>query len=405
MDPQVPTQRALAIAGERIAGGVGVHETALASPDVVDLGGRVVVPGFVDAHVHFPSWALARREVSLDGCSSLAEALERGRAATPADGGLIRGYGWRSGDWPRGERADRRRSRHGDRRDAGGARLEGPPLPLAQQRVARAGPRRPRGRRRGRRARPPRRAGGRAARAGRVALPRAPPRSRRRRVPRRDAGGASPRGQQGRDGAPRQGRGARRPRALAAARALGIAEPAGLAVAAGGARRRAAGASDRGRLRRPAASARVPQGVHGRGARLAHRGDARRLGREDHEQRGARRYDPQRGGRGRLPGRGARDRRPGEPRRARRLRAHARDVGAARPAPARRARPAALHRRPAPVRLARGGLLGAVLARSVRPRPRRQALGREDRRRLRLPLAARIRRAARERLRRADRGA
>ena len=29
----------------RIAGGVGVHETALASPEVVDLGGRVVVPG------------------------------------------------------------------------------------------------------------------------------------------------------------------------------------------------------------------------------------------------------------------------------------------------------------------------------------------------------------------------
>jgi len=51
MAPQVPTQRALAIAGERIAGGVGVHETALASPEVVDLGGRVVVPGLNDARV------------------------------------------------------------------------------------------------------------------------------------------------------------------------------------------------------------------------------------------------------------------------------------------------------------------------------------------------------------------
>ena len=35
MDAQVPRQRALAIAGERIAGGVGVHETALASPEVI----------------------------------------------------------------------------------------------------------------------------------------------------------------------------------------------------------------------------------------------------------------------------------------------------------------------------------------------------------------------------------
>ena len=60
LDPQVPTQRALAIAGERIAGGVGVHETALASPETVDLGGRVVVPGFSDSHVHFPTWALAQ---------------------------------------------------------------------------------------------------------------------------------------------------------------------------------------------------------------------------------------------------------------------------------------------------------------------------------------------------------
>src|SRR5690242_8477918 len=99
MDAQVPTQRALAIAGDRIAGGVGVHETALASPEVVDLGGRVVVPGLNDAHVHFPTWALARTQVGLDGCRSLDEALARVREAQPG-GGVIRGHGWRSGDWP-----------------------------------------------------------------------------------------------------------------------------------------------------------------------------------------------------------------------------------------------------------------------------------------------------------------
>jgi predicted amidohydrolase YtcJ len=102
MDPQIPTQRALAVAGERIAGGVGVHETALASPDVVDLGGRTVLPGFTDAHVHFPTWALSRTEVALDGCASLEEALERIRAAGRPPGGVIRGYGWRSGDWEGG---------------------------------------------------------------------------------------------------------------------------------------------------------------------------------------------------------------------------------------------------------------------------------------------------------------
>jgi predicted amidohydrolase YtcJ len=99
LDQQIPTQRALAVAGEWIAGGVGVHETALASPEVVDLGGRTVVPGLTDSHVHFPTWALAQHEVKLDGCRSLEEALDRLRAAEPAAGRWLRGYGWRSGDW------------------------------------------------------------------------------------------------------------------------------------------------------------------------------------------------------------------------------------------------------------------------------------------------------------------
>jgi predicted amidohydrolase YtcJ len=99
MDAQIPKQRALAVAGERIAGGVGVHETALASPDVVDLGGRVVVPGLNDAHVHFPTWAIAQDALSLEGCTSLAEAVARVRDADRGAGRVIRGYGWRSGGW------------------------------------------------------------------------------------------------------------------------------------------------------------------------------------------------------------------------------------------------------------------------------------------------------------------
>jgi predicted amidohydrolase YtcJ len=99
LDPQVPTQRALAIAGHLIAGGVGVHETALASPEVVDLGGRVVLPGFSDSHVHFPTWALAQNEIDLDGCANLDEALARLRSVTVPPGRWLRGYGWRSGDW------------------------------------------------------------------------------------------------------------------------------------------------------------------------------------------------------------------------------------------------------------------------------------------------------------------
>jgi predicted amidohydrolase YtcJ len=98
MDASVPVQRALAIAGERVAGGIGTHETALASPDVIDLGGRCIVPGFTDSHVHFPSWALARRQVRLEGTASLEEALDRVRTAE-APGGVLRGFGWRDAEW------------------------------------------------------------------------------------------------------------------------------------------------------------------------------------------------------------------------------------------------------------------------------------------------------------------
>jgi predicted amidohydrolase YtcJ len=101
LDPALPLARALAIAGDRIAGGVGTHETALASPDVVDLGGRCVVPGFSDAHVHFPSWAVAQRQVRLEGAASLQEALTLVRKAADElpPGRWLRGQGWRSTDW------------------------------------------------------------------------------------------------------------------------------------------------------------------------------------------------------------------------------------------------------------------------------------------------------------------
>jgi predicted amidohydrolase YtcJ len=101
MEPALPVARALAIAGDRIAGGVGTHETALASPEHVDLGGRCILPGFNDSHVHFPTWSLAQRQVRLEGTTSLDEALARIAAAARdvQPGRWLRGMGWRSGDW------------------------------------------------------------------------------------------------------------------------------------------------------------------------------------------------------------------------------------------------------------------------------------------------------------------
>src|SRR5918992_1016979 len=101
LDPTLPVARALAVAGERIVGGVGTHERELAGPERVDLGGRCVLPGFTDSHVHFMQWAIAQRQVRLEGTANLDEAVARvaDAAASAAGGGWIRGTGWRSGDW------------------------------------------------------------------------------------------------------------------------------------------------------------------------------------------------------------------------------------------------------------------------------------------------------------------
>jgi predicted amidohydrolase YtcJ len=98
MDATLPMARALAIAGAHVAGGVGTHETALPSPEIVNLGGRCVLPGFTDSHVHFPTWSLSQHDVNLEGVTGLDEALERVHSH-PRRGTWIRGTGWRSAEW------------------------------------------------------------------------------------------------------------------------------------------------------------------------------------------------------------------------------------------------------------------------------------------------------------------
>jgi predicted amidohydrolase YtcJ len=97
--------RTVVLAGTR--GRVAVTGAVIAPPDaageVVDVGDAEILPGLVDAHVHFPSWALGLRELRLFGTRSLSEALERIEAAEKGDGWL-RGRGWREEDWPEDER-------------------------------------------------------------------------------------------------------------------------------------------------------------------------------------------------------------------------------------------------------------------------------------------------------------
>ncbi len=105
LDPSLPTAGALAIAGPLVAGGVGTHEWALPTPERVDLAGRCVLPAFTDAHVHFPTWALARTDVHLEEATSLEAALALVAGHPRAGGTWIRGTGWRDASWPEGPSA------------------------------------------------------------------------------------------------------------------------------------------------------------------------------------------------------------------------------------------------------------------------------------------------------------
>src|SRR3954452_16663654 len=101
LDPERPLAAALVLEGARIAAVLDDPADAPAGARRIDLAGACVLPGLVDAHVHFPSWALARRELRLFGCRSLDEALDRVREAAGRvpGGGWLRGRGWRDELW------------------------------------------------------------------------------------------------------------------------------------------------------------------------------------------------------------------------------------------------------------------------------------------------------------------
>lgn len=74
-----------------------------AGEEVVDLGGRWVLPGLWDAHAHVGKWATVRRRLDVSSAGSREEAADlvvrRLRAEPPAPGELVVGYGYRAVLW------------------------------------------------------------------------------------------------------------------------------------------------------------------------------------------------------------------------------------------------------------------------------------------------------------------
>ncbi|HEX9037548.1 MAG TPA: amidohydrolase [Ktedonobacterales bacterium] len=106
MEASQPTVSALAVdrgSGRILAAGDNATIRALAGPltDTLDLGGRVALPGFIDAHTHLLGTAQARLEVELRETRSEDEAvaLVKERVAITPEGAWIIGHSWDKNQW------------------------------------------------------------------------------------------------------------------------------------------------------------------------------------------------------------------------------------------------------------------------------------------------------------------
>jgi predicted amidohydrolase YtcJ len=107
MDAARPRARAMAIdtlSGRILAVGEDDEVRRLGGHDaeLVDLRGRTVLPGFIDAHIHLLATAYRAHEIDASQCKSEEEVAElvRQRAARTPPGQWIQGGYWYKGAWP-----------------------------------------------------------------------------------------------------------------------------------------------------------------------------------------------------------------------------------------------------------------------------------------------------------------
>jgi predicted amidohydrolase YtcJ len=106
-EPKQPRAQALAVRGPAILA-VGTNDQVRKHTErltqVIDLKGRLVVPGFNDAHLHFLSGSLSLSVVSLEGAATLQEVQRRIGAFAKAnrEASWVVGRGWAYGAFPGG---------------------------------------------------------------------------------------------------------------------------------------------------------------------------------------------------------------------------------------------------------------------------------------------------------------
>ncbi len=106
LDDENPRARALAISGDTIVavGTVGEIEPYISeSTRVIDLDGKLAVPGFIDGHGHFMSLGLSKMRLDISAAKNWDEIVEMVRVAAKkaGPGEWILGRGWHQEKWDR----------------------------------------------------------------------------------------------------------------------------------------------------------------------------------------------------------------------------------------------------------------------------------------------------------------
>lgn len=113
MDEERPLVRALAVAEGRVVGLGDVDEIKRVVPrgcDRYDLGGKTVLPGFIDCHTHFVQMGLDSMSVDLSQTKSLEEALAAIRTAAKkaTEGEWVIATNWKESGWKDGRFINRK---------------------------------------------------------------------------------------------------------------------------------------------------------------------------------------------------------------------------------------------------------------------------------------------------------
>ena len=104
VDDLIPEAEALAVRGDRIVAVGRAAEIDRYIGDetqVIDLDGRLAIPGFIEGHGHFLGIGDAKLQLALGGAASWEQvvAMVEDAAARARPGELIRGRGWHQDKW------------------------------------------------------------------------------------------------------------------------------------------------------------------------------------------------------------------------------------------------------------------------------------------------------------------